>query len=626
MTIVGGVCWALLTSAAPAQDQSPDQDPQQVFNSLFGADVQRVKATGTYEDDLELGSVLLQSAAVTTGQPEMVALLIEHTVELSMTHPEGYDQAAEAIEFGLDLLPEQQLEYVERLVELRQRQYTQTRGGDRVEAGKALAGALQRMAEIQQEHHEYDAALVQLRRASAVASAVRSNELRQSIRRQMDRAVEGQAIQRKIQSIRSRLKQNKEDQDAARELLRLYVVEQDNPEQARKFSFLYKNENWQTNIRNANADLTTLSDQQLIDLANWYRQLAGEAESPASQARMFARTIACCDHYLEANPDAGLLSTRLQLTRDQSAQMLATINQKLPPDRRVQPSDYGAWLRVIPLIDISEHTDKGQFRRLGQQAIQSLSDRAALLVLPIEPIGAYELSIRFRPAYDAYRDIVVHLPVGSTSVTLHTNHRGDQDVEDVGVFEAEEPDAYAGLAVFGEHSMRSQENPTRRQVEWLGDGKSHTLRITVKPQNGDAMIRATMDDVVWVDTTAPLTKLNPDHAWQPAVGPAVPAIGVDQAVVDFESIRVRTIQGQLKPYTPQGEQVAEVEPGDEREKLTRRERMMKRMDKMREQIDARWDRMSDADRNNLALNLLRNPNPLIRQLGQELVDRIEDGY
>ena len=602
---------AVLPAAEPAQQQ----DPEELFETLFGADMRRVSATPDAGDDVDLAGVLLQAASSTDDNPQMMRLLIDHVVELGMRHASGYDLATEALELGAERLSSDRVHFFEKLVELRQRQYTQARASDRTAAGMGLIAALIRLADAQYELQAFDDAMVQLRRATAVASAIRSNEARQTVKARMDRVIAGQAVVRQVQTARARLTRDKTDQTAARELLRLYVVELDTPEEARKYSFLVDDETWQKNIRLACVDITALSDAEAMALGDWYRELASGADSSRSRAMMLAHAVACYDQFLEQHVTTDLLTTKAALTRKQSFEELTALNKTLPEYDRHLPGDFGASMNLLKLVDIQKHVERGQWT-LDETGLHVAAARRNQIIFPVAPHGSYQLQMEVMFATPEPDDVIVYLPVGSSAVGLFLSHppRRREITETL--------QTRMGLATVRQMVVDDPDNPASTVAPPPTMGIWHKVQANVTLNKSQASIETQFDDKALVQWDGPIGDLSPMSRWQPRTRSDVLALHSASGGVSFRNVSFRMLDGDVTLTDQQNKPVVEVKT-PEQEAAAARQQWQQRIQEMRDRIDKRWQHMSFSQKNQLVIQLQRSPTPYIRQLGIELATRLE---
>ena len=207
----------------------------EVFESLFGADVARVKKTRDGQDDIDLAKRLLETARQdAAGKPALVTVLCRKAADLAGVHPEGVATAVEAMDLLASSVPEKALGAAEGIVEIRERAYTRARGAHKREAGDALIDALLALADVQAAAREPAKAAATLRRAQAITRATKSDR-REEIDTQLQGMVQILKTARKIENMKVLIEESPENTAARERLVRLYLVDLDDPAAAAKY-------------------------------------------------------------------------------------------------------------------------------------------------------------------------------------------------------------------------------------------------------------------------------------------------------------------------------------------------------------------------------------------------------
>jgi len=121
---------------------------QEAFDSVFSADVQRVKAGRDPKAVVELAARMLATAKESKSQPAFQGVLCEKAYELAAPYPAGQALAVEAMTLLAACVPEKALQSADSIAELRQRQFEAARGEDRAKAGEAVLDALLKAADL----------------------------------------------------------------------------------------------------------------------------------------------------------------------------------------------------------------------------------------------------------------------------------------------------------------------------------------------------------------------------------------------------------------------------------------------------------------------------------------------
>ncbi|MBE3069674.1 MAG: hypothetical protein IMZ66_05505, partial [Planctomycetes bacterium] len=135
----------LLGAAGAWADEAED-----AFNSQFGEEYQKVTASPSAVDDVDLAIKILQAASNPGNPPALADLLCEKVFELGGKHFKGYAAAAEAMERMAERSPDKKPACAERIAAIRQKQFAATRKPqDRMAAGSAYIDALLMVTEVQ---------------------------------------------------------------------------------------------------------------------------------------------------------------------------------------------------------------------------------------------------------------------------------------------------------------------------------------------------------------------------------------------------------------------------------------------------------------------------------------------
>jgi len=105
MRLARYVAAAAMLASAVALGAPEPRAAAETFQSLFGADLARVKATRDVKDDLELAARLVAAVKDAKSQPALMALLCEKAYELSCFIPEGQATALAAMETEAEAIP-----------------------------------------------------------------------------------------------------------------------------------------------------------------------------------------------------------------------------------------------------------------------------------------------------------------------------------------------------------------------------------------------------------------------------------------------------------------------------------------------------------------------------------------
>jgi len=298
----------LLASSLPvAADEAAD-----TFNKLYGEDLKRIAATLSPADDVALAKQMLEDAKKAGDQPAFLALLCEKAYELASKDPSGYATATAAMDLLAGKVPEKKVECLQKNAGLYQKQYAAARGEAKVKAGESIITALGALAEAQAAAGDADAAGLTLRQAISVATAIKS-ENRAALQARLENLAPRRKAEKQIEAIQAKLDADPKDAASRKELVRLWLVDMDNPAEAAKFLDETLDEATRKYVAAAAKPIEDAPEAACMELGDWYKGLADQA-SPASKGAMLRHAQAYYQRFLVLHPAADLGRTAATLT------------------------------------------------------------------------------------------------------------------------------------------------------------------------------------------------------------------------------------------------------------------------------------------------------------------------
>jgi formylglycine-generating enzyme required for sulfatase activity len=301
----------LAGSVAAATDEAAD-----TFNKLYGEDLNRVAATPLPADDVALAKQMLEDAKKAEDQPAFLALLCEKAYELAAKDPSEYATARAAMDLLAVKVPEKKVECLQKSAALYQKQYAAARGEAKTKAGESVITALGALAEAQVAAEDIDAAVMTLRQAVAIATAIKS-ESKAALQTQVENLASQQKVEKQIAALKARLDANPKDAASRKEMVRLYLVEMDDPGEAAKFLDEANDEAMRKYVPAAAKPIEDAPELACTQLGDWYKGLADQATAPASKGAMFRRAQAYYLRFLELHTaeDLGRTAATLALKK-----------------------------------------------------------------------------------------------------------------------------------------------------------------------------------------------------------------------------------------------------------------------------------------------------------------------
>ncbi|HUS47855.1 MAG TPA: hypothetical protein VNA25_21420 [Phycisphaerae bacterium] len=515
------LCAAVVTlaTAALSFSDTPAQDAAAAFDSLYGPAVKRVTATADPRDDVELAEQLLAAAQKAAGQPALLRVLCEKAHDLAARPPAGYKTAVEAMELLSQKVPDAKPACQEKLLALHQARYARGRPDERQAAGEAIIDLCLELSDEQADAGEWAAAAKHARKAMAVAQAIRS-PVKDEILALLNELVRREKLERQAASLKARLKANEADRAARDQLIRLLVVELDDPNEAAKFvNADVADEKLRTYVPLAAKPVESLPESVLLELGRWYGALAAKALT-ASREDLYERAKTYLTAYLDKHTTDDLARTEAKLELDR----IETALMKLSTS-----SDAVGWVDVLRLIDTNRHVSGGTWQRKGERLTVTAPEMARATI-PVRPDGSYHLQVKFTRT-EGSGAVLVALPVGSTWCAL--------------VLSANKGEA-SGLHMVADGP--STDNASTVRPGKLSNDKEYVLDARVVHRNKQYTITAMLNGQKHLKWEGPASDLSMGM-WGMLFGRRALALGAMGCTNTFSSARLRLLSGDATVLT-----------------------------------------------------------------------------
>lgn len=480
----------------------------QVFQSLYGDELKRVAATRDVGDDLALAAKLLGAARAAESQPALLAVLCEKSFDLAAENPKGCDTALAAAELLATKVPQRAEALQERVLSIRQRQYDTTRGDARSAAGEALITCLTDAAATRTGTRAFKDATKFYRQALTVARAIRSASA-EWIGTQMKRLGEQQRLAANLPRLVANVKANPDNREARDKLIRLLVVDLDNPAEAAKHLDDTCDPLLRKYVPAAAKPVEAAPEAACVELADWYRQLAAAAV-PASKIGMLVRSRRYYERFMELHSAADMDRAKVELALKKVDENLKALGWTQPP---------GPWIDVLKITTAENLQAWGDFKRTKAGIVSGPKDlcRASLAICPL---GNYELEARLTRVTGA--SMAVGLPVGNTMPFLNLG------------------DKYSGIQLI--RGKGAEENETKTSAAAIKNGQPIRVGVKVLLDGDKATISVTLGGKPYINWTGPKSALSTEKWGEMPVKGAVGLKSYMSKVV-CSSVRVRMLSG-----------------------------------------------------------------------------------
>jgi len=521
--------FAACLPAAEGEKSEATAKAEEAFESLYGKDWTRVKSTSDVRDDIELAKKLLAAAKEAKDQPEFLAILCEKACELAAS-PMGYATAAEALELEAAGVPEKASAVAAHLLEIRQKQFDASKGDDRAAAGEALLEAFLPVADAREKVRDAAGAAALLRRA-LVAATVAKSDRRTEIEARLKTLEQSLRTAREIEDMKRMLEADPNKVAARERLVRLYLVDLDEPAQAAKWVQGVEDTSLRRYVPGAAKPVAEAPEYACLELGEWYRGLAENAPVYA-KAAIYGRARAYLERFLETHPTKDLDRTRatvaLGKVNESIAKLAAPPPKAAPREKPAKPEPGtvgpGRWIDLAPLVDPARDVAEGKAERAGA-ALKIFSAANMRMTVSLVAQGDYEAEFAFKRTWGPGQ-VSFTLPVGPADVTLIVG----------GV-----AGAFSGLEKI--NGLGAEKNDTVIRPSKFDNDRLYVVAVRVQTSDGQARIEALLDGSPFVQWSGPVSALS--ASYQVAARGCF-GLGCWGAGYTFEKARVRMLSGSTR--------------------------------------------------------------------------------
>jgi hypothetical protein len=326
-------------------------------------------------------------------------------------------------------------------------------------------------------------------------------------------------MEKQLAALKEKLEAKPDDAAARKELVRLYLVELDNPAEAAKFVDEGLDEATRKYVPAAAKPLEEAPELACRELGEWYRGLADQAQTAAGKGAMLRRAQVYYERFLNTHPADDLARATATLTLKRIQDALA----KLPAGKPTP----GDWIDCLRLPDLDKFCLTGRWSVGNASLAMFDQDLNGRYTIPVAPTGNYEVQVSFaRMTGD--NAVVVILPVGPTACGLVLSAASG---------------AASGLEAINGRWAGANETAVRPGT--VVNGQEYSLAIKVMLQGAQADISATLDGKPFVHWKGPTSALSIYPGWEVENSKCV-AVGACHSAVEFRRVQMRSLTGELR--------------------------------------------------------------------------------
>lgn len=502
----------MVLAALPAS--AGEDDARSVFDELYKERVTKVSRTPTRTDDVALaGEMLAATKAVDPNKtPKLLTIICSEAAELAMRNPAGYVIALQAADLLEQKVASEKLTAVEIRTEALRRQYGRAQGTARHETGIALVNAMATLAEVHSKKDDNTEAIALLSRARLIARRIglKTDKMDQRLDCYRDR----KRVLLKLDVCARRIENDPNDVDARADMIRLCLVELNNPTRAAKLLTAKVPEPFVTYVPLAAKDPNDWTAGQSYQLAEWYHSLAKEA-SQAGRPAMLVRARSGYERFLELHKKKDTQAAKAKLT-------VTAIENELKKTGSEAVTVTEKWAELLKLVDPAKDTVTGKWK-VTKTGLELDGQRGSnMLAIPLEVRGNYEIVAEFARTEGTY-DIMFTIPVATHNAAVLLSAYGGK---------------YSGLGDIGRRSVNRNETSSECNIR---NDKAYKVSILVKcVSKSKAGVLVKLDGKEYFKWTGDPSSLEPPTRARLKNTRQI-GIGAYSADVTFRSVKLRLL-------------------------------------------------------------------------------------
>lgn len=486
----GMVALALFFCGWSFVSPSLGDEASEFFYSVFGSRRKSVRATSSADDDNKLATDLLVAAQQQLQHEAILTLLCNEAYELAHRHVDGYGTAAQAMKLLSQHIEKERPTAREKLIKALTQQSLRGRTDERAGAANALIALHVMIGDERMNVGNHTAAAVAYRRAIAL-SARRDPEMFARAKARLEFSLARVRAATQIKRLQEILLRNANDSVAAEKIVRLHVVDMDDPASALPFLNQVDDDALKQHVPLAGKPIFELKAADLKSVGIWYRSL-GDSKKGSAKMVMYRNAKRYLDNFLELEKSQSLAVTQAKL-------VLKDINKFLETDK--QPVQIKVESSAKRKIDLLKFIDPTRDRKLGvwtfnDGKLACTKVKQSLITVPLHVEGDFVFTLKF-----AYTEgdgaICILVPVGDTQTAVSIDHFKLEGIS-------------SGIETID--GKRILSNPTRTRGRFMKRGRPLTLVITVKTKGEHSNIDVKLDGknfVTWTGKTSSLSIQSP---------------------------------------------------------------------------------------------------------------------
>ncbi len=303
----------VLCAALPVH-AADDEDPNKLFESVYGDAYKAALATTDKTDDIDLANQLRDAVTKFELPTSLIVVIGDRVCTLAERAPEAHLAAVATIDKVIEKDPTKKAFANKRLMAVLTKAYALGRAGDtklRDSAGRILLDRL--LADIDERTAQKKPVPPDmLDEAIRVARVIDPKQVT-DLEARRDQAKASSQMAQLIDGLEKKLEANPNDVETRKKLIDIHLVQRDAPDAAIWFNGPGLDDTTRAMLPLAAKDGVGATPKQLTDLATWYMQTGDDADK-SYKAAMYLRSKKYFDRFLAEYDKNDLLKAKATLS------------------------------------------------------------------------------------------------------------------------------------------------------------------------------------------------------------------------------------------------------------------------------------------------------------------------
>ena len=329
---------AASTLALGVSLHADDADPQKTFNDVFGSAWDKAAATPSTQDDEQLAGELLAAVKTVEMPASLVHVIVERMATLGDKAPAALLPAVEAVDKLLLIEKNAAKKRTAQALAISLLEKAHAKGNAETK-DVAAAKLLKLWLPLAEEHlaaKQWDEAAAIYNKALKLARDINAPQAR-TIPAQLDLIAAEQKKIAEIDALEKKIEANPKDADSRSKLIRIHLVDRDDPAAAVWFVGEGVDEKTKKLLPLAAKENSVTDATTLAELGGWYLELSDDVAAAAKPV-MLKRSKAYYDRFLAVYKQSDLLKAKATLSLEQINRRLKEIETAAVPTPGTTPS------------------------------------------------------------------------------------------------------------------------------------------------------------------------------------------------------------------------------------------------------------------------------------------------